>query len=90
MDAEGHGRVNEWLRHVKKKLTEAAYYFFFSLFLKEAMDEGYLEMVVVVGGQSFLDYSPLSLSLSLIALGNHVKTHMVGAYSDNPNNAHQW
>lgn len=29
-------------------------------------------------------------SLSLIALGNHVKTHMVGAYSDNPNNAHQW
>lgn len=53
------------------------------------MDEDYLEVVVVVGGfQSFLDYSPLSLSL--IALGNHVKTHMVGAYSDNPNNAHQW
>lgn len=29
------------------------------------------------------------LSLS-IALGNHVKTHMAGAYSDKPNNAHRW
>lgn len=25
-----------------------------------------------------------------IALGNHVKTHMAGAYSDKPNNADQW
>lgn len=72
----------------QKTLTEAAASS--SLFLEEEMDEDYLEVVVGWGGgvQSFLDYSPLSLSL--IALGNHVKTHMVGAYSDNPNNAHQW
>lgn len=30
------------------------------------------------------------LSSLSIALGNHVKTHMAGAYSDNPNNAHRW
>lgn len=30
----------------------------------------------------------LASSLS-IAQGNHVKTHMAGAYSDKPNNAHQ-
>lgn len=30
------------------------------------------------------------LSSLSIALGNHVKTHMAGAYSDKPNNAHRW
>lgn len=54
------------------------------------MDEDYLEEVVVVVGGSILFGLLPSFSLSLIALGNHVKTHMVGAYSDNPNNAHQW
>lgn len=90
MDAEGQGRANHWAQLAKKTLTEAAAS---SLFLREETDG----LFGVGGGggvgweggvQSLLDYSPLFLSL--IALGNHVKTHMVGAYSDNPNNAHQW
>ncbi len=67
----------------QKTLTEAAASS--SLFLEEEMDEDYLEVVVGVN-----PFWITPLFLSLIALGNHVKTHMVGAYSDNPNNAHQW